>query len=265
MIATETEINFPNVVSRTEWLKARLELLEKEKTLTRSRDQINTARRELPMVRVDENYVFDSTDGPKSLSDLFEGRLQLVVYHFMWHWENGQALDDPCPGCSGWADEITRGHFNVLHSRNTTLALISRAPLATILAFKKRMGWTIPWYSSFGSSFNYDFHVSLDEAITPMTYNYRTPEEHERVGTSGYLEGQQPFDLPGISCFLRKGNEVFHTYSSYGRGTEAAGGGSYLLDLTALGRQEDWEEPQGRSVGKSLPPRPDLNPYPDQY
>jgi hypothetical protein len=101
MIATETETNFPNVVSRTEWLKARLELLEKEKTLTRTRDQINTARRELPMVRVDENYVFDSTDGPKSLSDLFEGRLQLVVYHFMWHWENGQALDDPCPGLLG--------------------------------------------------------------------------------------------------------------------------------------------------------------------
>ena len=98
-----------------------------------------------------------------------------------------------------------------------------------------------------------------------MTYNYRTPEEHERVGTSGYLEGQQPFDLPGISCFLRKGNEVFHTYSSYGRGTKAAGGGSYLLDLTDLGRQEDWEEPQGRWVGKSLPRRPDLDPYPDQY
>ena len=214
---------------------------------------------------ISENYVFESPDGSKSLLELFEGRLQLVVYHFMWHWKNGQALDDPCPGCAGWADEKTHGHFNVLHSRNTTLALISRAPLATILAFKKRMGWTIPWYSSFGSSFNYDFHVTIDSSVAPVTYNYRTPEEHEKAGSAYYLEGKQPFDLPGISCFLRRGSEVFHTYSSYGRGTEAAGGPSYLLDLTALGRQEDWEEPQGRAVGKALPPRPDLNPYPDEY
>ena len=109
-------------------LKARLEFYSERENLTRTRDQINTARRELPMVRIDENYILNSSDGPKSLSDLFEGRLQLVVSHFMWHWENGQALDNPVPGCSGWADQITRGHFNVLHSRNTTLALISRAP-----------------------------------------------------------------------------------------------------------------------------------------
>src|SRR6516162_6347195 len=100
--------------------------------------------------------------GPKSLPDLFAGRLQLIVYHFMWHWEKGQPLDNPCPGCAGWADQIASGHFNSLHSRNTTLVLVSRAPLAKILPFKKRMGWTISWYSSCGNSFNYDFHVTLD-------------------------------------------------------------------------------------------------------
>jgi predicted dithiol-disulfide oxidoreductase (DUF899 family) len=262
---TPSEISYPPVASRAEWDKARIDLLEKEKRLTRTRDQINIARRKLPMVRVDEEYVFDGPDGPASLLDLFAGRLQLLVYHFMWHWEKGQPLDNPCPGCSGWADEIARGHFNSLHSRNTTLALISRAPLSKILPFKKRMGWTIPWFSSYRSSFNYDFHVSLDASITPVIYNYRTPEEHEKSGTSYYLEGEQPFDLPGISCFLRKGEEVYHSYSTYGRGCESTGGSYYLLDLTALGRQEDWEEPKGRAAGEALPPRPDLSPYPDEY
>ena len=157
---TTTDINYPQVVAREEWLNARLDLLEREKEVTRVRDRINTVRRELPMVRIEEKYVFDSPDGPKSLLDLFAGRLQLIVYHFMWHWEKGQPLDNPCPGCAGWADQIARGHFNSLHSRNTTLVLVSRAPLAKILPFKKRMGWTIPWYSSFGNSFNYDFHVT---------------------------------------------------------------------------------------------------------
>lgn len=262
---TTIDLHYPQIVSPAEWLRARLELLEQEKELTRTRDRINTARRELPMVRIEEKYIFDSTDGPKSLLDLFSGRLQLVVYHFMWHWEKAQPLDLPCPGCAGWADQIARGHFNSLHSRNTTLALISRAPLAKILAFKKRMDWTIPWYSSFANSFNYDFHVTIDSSVAPVIYNYRTPGEHEDSGTSYYLQGEQPFDLPGMSCFLRKGDEVYHTYSTYGRGCETAGGAYYLLDLTTLGRQEDWEEPKGRSAGKSLPPRPDLNPYPDEY
>lgn len=262
---SDTDISYPAVVSRAEWLKARLDLLQREKELTYSRDRLNTARRELPMVPITEKYVFDSPDGSKSLLDLFDGRLQLVVYHFMWHWDKGLPKDTPCPGCSGWADEMARGHFNVLHSRTTTLALISRAPLAKILPFKKRMGWTIPWYSSYGNSFNYDFQVSHDAAVTPLMYNYRTPEEHEKAGTAGYLEGEQPFDLPGLTCFLRKGDEVYHTYSTYGRGCEMAGGPSYLLDLTALGRQEDWEEPKGRAAGGGLPPRPDLSPYPDEY
>jgi predicted dithiol-disulfide oxidoreductase (DUF899 family) len=259
-----SDLSYPQVVSREEWLRARAILLDQEKELTRTRDRLNTARRELPMVHIKKNYIFDSPDGPKSLLDLFAGRLQLIVYHFMWRWEKGEPLDNPCPGCSGWADEITRGHFNRLHSRNTTLALVSRAPLAKILPFKKRMGWTIPWYSSFGNSFNYDFHVTIDGSVAPVIYNYRTPAEHEAAGSSGYLEGEQPFDLPGLSCFLRKGNDVYHTYSTYGRGTETTGGDYYFLDLTALGRQEDWEKPDGRSADKNLP-RPDLNPYPDEY
>jgi predicted dithiol-disulfide oxidoreductase (DUF899 family) len=262
---TTTEIAYPTVASRAEWTRARLELLEREKELTQCRDRINTSRRQLPMIHIEKKYAFDSPDGPKSLLDLFAGRLQLIAYHFMWHWKEGQPLDNPCPGCAGWADEIARGHLNTLHSRDTTLVLVSRAPLRKILSFKNRMGWTIPWYSSFENSFNYDFHVTIDGSVTPVTYNYRTPEEHKNAGTSYYLEGEQPFDLPGISCFLRRGEEVYHTYSTFGRGCETVGGSYYLLDLTALGRQEDWEEPTGRSAGQALPPRPDLNPYPDEY
>src|ERR1700742_5249793 len=112
-------ISYPEVVSRAEWLQARLDLLNQEKELTRARDRLNTARRELPMVPITEKYIFESADGDKSLLDLFAGRLQLIVYHFMWRWEQGQPLDNPCPGCSGWADEIARGHLNRLHSRNT--------------------------------------------------------------------------------------------------------------------------------------------------
>lgn len=263
---TTSPLIYPPVVSRDEWRKARLVLLEREKAHTRERDRINTARRELPMVRVAPGYVFDSPDGPRSLLELFAGRQQLMVYHFMWSWEKGRPLDEPCRGCAGWADQLSRGIFNGLHSRNTTLALVSRAPLEKILPFKQRMGWTVPWYSSGRTSFNHDFHVTIDASVAPVVYNYRTPEEHEKAGSAYYLANpDQPFDLPGISCFLRRGDEIFHTYSTYGRGGEATGGSYFFLDLTALGRQEDWEEPKGRSAGKGLPPRPDLNPFPDEY
>lgn len=262
---SQPDLIYPPIVSRTAWLEARLALLEQEKAHTRERDRINTARRELPMVRVDANYVFEGPDGSRSLGELFAGRRQLIVYHFMWHWEKGRPLEEPCRGCAGWADQLSRGIFNGLHSRNTTLALISRAPLATILPFKERMGWTVPWYSSFGNSFNHDFHVTMDASVAPLVYNYRTPEEHEKAGTAYYLQSEQPFDLPGMSCFIRRDDEIFHTYSTYGRGGETTGGSYYFLDLTALGRQEDWEEPKGRSAGKGLPPRPDLNPFPDEY
>lgn len=260
-----TDINYPRTVSRQEWLAARLALLEREKAHIRERDRINTARRELPMVRIEKPYVFDGADGPRSFPELFDGRRQLIIYHFMWRWEKGEPLDEPCHGCAGWADELARGHFNALNSRNTTLVLVSRAPLGRLLAFKKRMGWTVPWYSSAGNSFNFDFQVSFDRTRAPWVYNYRTAEEHAKAGTSYYIQEDEPYDLSGASCFLRKDDEVFHTYSTFGRGTEAMGGAYAFLDLTALGRQEDWEEPKGRSAGKGLPPRPDLNPLPDEY
>ncbi|MGA7883917.1 MAG: DUF899 domain-containing protein [Terrimicrobiaceae bacterium] len=222
-------------------------------------------RRRLPMVRIEKDYVFEGPDGKASLLDLFEDRLQLIIYHFMWLWDAGEPLDKGCSSCSAWADHIARGHLTHLHARSTSLALVSRAPLAKIAPFKARMGWAVPWYSSFGSDFNYDFHVTLDESVAPLEYNYRTETEHEKAGTSYYLEGEQPFDLPGLSCFLRDGDKVFHTYSTYGRGGETVGGAYYFLDLTALGRQEDWEEPKGRATALGAEAGSDKILYPDEY
>ena len=266
-MTTSTDIlNHPRVTSRAEWLQARLALLEREKAHTRERDAINRARRELPMVRVGQDYVFTGSDGPVPFRDLFAGRRQLIVYHFMWHWEKGRPLDEPCRGCAGWVDQLSRGIMNGLQSRHTTLAIVTRAPQEKIRPFWRRMGWTVPVYSSAGTTFNHDFGVTIDASVAPVVYNYRTPEEHAQAGTSYYLMNpDQPFDLPGISCFLRQDDDVYHTYSTYGRGGETTGGSYYFLDLTALGRQEDWEEPKGRAAGKGLPPRPDLNPFPDEY
>jgi predicted dithiol-disulfide oxidoreductase (DUF899 family) len=258
------DITYPRAVSRAEWLKARLELLAQEKELTHARDRLNAARRELPMVRIEQDYVFDSPTGQVRLVDLFDGRHQLIVYHFMWRWENGQPLDEPCKGCSGFADQIARGHLTTLRARHTTLVLTSRAPQAKIMPFKHRMGWNIPWYSSAGTTFNRDFGVTFDPAQPPMVYNYRTKEEHDAAGTSYYFENTEPFDLHGLSCFLRKGDEVYHTYSSYGRGVEDVIGPIRLLDQTALGRQEEWEQPKGRASGLLVPPGPPAR-YPDQY
>lgn len=258
-------INYPRVVSREEWLQARIALLAQEKEHTKAGDRLNTARRELPMVRVDEDYTFDGPAGRVRLLDVFEGRPQLIVYHFMWRWENGEPLDEGCRGCSGWADEIARGHLTHLKQHNTTLALISRAPYAKLAPFKQRMGWTLPWYSSFGSTFSFDYHASFDESVRPIVYNYRTPAEHAQAGTGYYFEErQQPYDLHAISCFLRRGDDVFHTYSNYGRGSEMAGGSAHLCDLTALGRQEAWEEPKNRARIEGVPQRPDAIPYPDE-
>ncbi|MGH3620672.1 MAG: DUF899 family protein [Sciscionella sp.] len=137
------------------------------------------------------------------------------------------------------------------YTRDTSLVEVSRAPLAKIEVYKARKGWTFPWYSSYGSDFNYDFHVTLDDSVTPVEYNYRTKAEHEQAGTSSYVEGEQPMEAPGSSYFLRDGDRVFHTYSTYARGAEMTGGSYYFLDLTTLGRQEDWEEPKGRASGGS--------------
>ncbi|MBA2625191.1 MAG: DUF899 domain-containing protein [Acidimicrobiia bacterium] len=233
----------PQVVSRDEWVAARKELLVEEKALTRARDALSTKRRELPMVEVEKVYAFEDPEGMVSLLDLFDGRRQLIVSHFMFD----PSWDDGCPSCTAGADESSAGLLEHLHVRDTTLVYVSRAPLAKIEDYKARKGWTFPWYSSFGSDFNYDFHVTLDESVTPLEYNYRTRVEHEEAGTAYYLEGDQPMEEPGLSCFLRDGDRVFHTYSMYARGAESLGGSYYFLDLTALGRQEEWEEPKGRT------------------
>lgn len=263
-MTTTVDIQYPRAVSRAEWLTARLALLEREKALTRERDRLNAARRELPMVRIDQDYVFTGPDGKVRLPDLFAGRRQLIVYHFMWRWENGQPLDEPCKGCSGFADQIARGHLTTLRDRHTEFVLISRAPLEKIAAFKRRMGWNIPWFSSAGTTFNHDFGVTIDSSVTPPAYNYKTKAEHAAAGTDYYFDSAEPFDLHGLSCFLRRDDEVFHTYSSYGRGVEDVLGPARLLDQTALGRQEEWEEPKGRAAGLlvSLGPPPR---YPDEY
>ncbi|HZD13567.1 MAG TPA: DUF899 domain-containing protein, partial [Pseudonocardiaceae bacterium] len=237
-------MSLPRVVSRDEWLVARKELLAQEKAMTRARDALNTKRRELPMVRIEKDYLFEGPDGKASLLDLFDARRQLIVSHFMF----SPDWDDGCSSCSAGADENSDGLLAHLHSRDTTLVYVSRAPLAKIEAYKARKGWTFPWYSSYRSDFNYDFHVTLDESVAPIEYNYRTKAEHEQAGTSYYIESEQPIEGPGMSCFLRDGDDVFHTYSLYARGAEMLGGSYYFLDLTALGRQEEWEEPKGRAI-----------------
>ena len=218
-------MNYPAIVSRGEWLTARAELLTKEKEATRARDRLNAERRRLPMVKIDKQYLFEGPNGQVSLLDLFEGRRQLVVNHFMFDpdWEEG------CPGCSFLADNI--GHLAHFHARDTTLVQVSRAPLAKIEPFKARMGWTIPWFSSYGSDFNYDFQATKETG-----------------------------EVPGTSVFLRLDESLFHTYSTFNRGHDILLGTYNYLDLTPLGRQESWEEPAGRST-----PEDDWLRYHDQY
>jgi predicted dithiol-disulfide oxidoreductase (DUF899 family) len=230
------------IVSREEWLVARKALLAREKELTRERDALNADRRRLPMVKIDKDYLFEGPDGMATLSDLFDGRRQLIVQHFMF----GADWDEGCPSCSAAVDEISGGLLAHLHARDTSFVVVARAPLNKITAYKTSKGWTFPWYSSYGSDFNYDFHVTFDEAVTPLEYNYRSKAEVEQAGSTWLFEGTE---APGYSFFLRDGGQdVFHTYSTYARGAEMLGGSYYFLDLTALGRQEDWEEPKGRAT-----------------
>jgi predicted dithiol-disulfide oxidoreductase (DUF899 family) len=235
-------MSLPRIAPRDEWLAARKELLGKEKRLTRERDALNVERRNLPMVRIEKDYVFQGPDGEASLLDLFEGHSQLIIGHFMFN----PAWEDGCPSCTAGAAEVADGLIEHLHARDTSFAYVSRAPIEKIERYKAKMGWTFPWYSSYGGDFNYDFKVTVDESVAPAEYNYKSKAEHEAAGTGYYFEGEQPIEEPGLSCFLRVGDEVFHTYSTFGRGAEMLGGSYYWLDLTALGRQEDWEEPKGR-------------------
>ena len=236
-------MSLPQVATRAEWLVARKELLANEKELTRHRDALNVERRNLPMVEVEKDYRLDGPNGTVSLIDLFEGRAQLIVYHFMFHpeWEEG------CSSCTAGTDEISAGFLEHLHTRDTTFAIVSRAPLSKLQRWKAERGWDLPWYSSDGSDFNYDFGVTIDASRGFDTYNYRTLDEFAAMGQESMKTAEQPYDMPGQSCFLQEKGRVYHTYSQYARGLESTGGSYYFLDLTALGRQEDWEEPKDRS------------------
>lgn len=211
------------VVSRQEWIAARKELLAKEKELTRLRDALAQQRRELPWVKVTKQYVFAGPDGPQSLSELFAGRRQLIVYHFMY----GPDWDEGCPSCSFWADNFEGIPIHLAH-RDATLVAISRAPYEKIAAYRRRMGWTFPWYSSYGSDFNFDFQVSY------------TPEQVESGNAEhNYRRTKVLAELPGISVFYRdEAGEVYHTYSTYERGLDMLNGAYHYMDLLPKGRDE---------------------------
>jgi predicted dithiol-disulfide oxidoreductase (DUF899 family) len=212
------------VATRAEWLVARKALLAKEKEWTRLRDRLSAERRALPWVKVDKAYVFDGPDGKVALADLFAGRSQLIVYHFMF----GPGWPEGCKSCSFLADHFDGGAAH-LANRDVTLAVVSRAPFAEIAAFKQRMGWKFPWVSSFGNEFNRDFHVSFTAAEVAkgkLDYNY------------GLNEFPSP-EAPGASVFYRGADgTIFHTYSSYARGLEPLIGAYSLLDLVPKGRDE---------------------------
>ncbi|GAA0959510.1 DUF899 domain-containing protein [Kribbella koreensis] len=224
-------MELPEIVSREEWLVARKRLLADEKEFTKRRDELNAKRRQLPMVEVAEDYVFEGPAGEVHLLDLFDGRQQLVVYHFMFppDWNAG------CPNCSWFVEDI--GALKGLYELNTSFVAVSRAPYEKLAAFKEEKGWTFPWYSSAGSRFNYDYHVTLDESVVPLSYNYRSKAEWDALPSGGLVQGEQPFDLHGMSCFLRVDDDVHHTYSTYGRGCDSMGFTTNVIDLTALGRQ----------------------------
>jgi predicted dithiol-disulfide oxidoreductase (DUF899 family) len=204
-------MKLPPAVSPGEWQAAHEALLAKEKEATRARDALAAERRRSPMVRIDKDYVFEGPDGEASLLDLFEGRRQLIVYHFMFHEGAPGWPDAGCDGCSMFVDNV--GHLAHLHERDTSFALVSRAAVSKIEPYRQRMGWTIPWYSLAGNDFNDDLGV-----------------------TDGF----------GLSVLIRDGNEIFRSYFTTGRGVEALGSVWTFLDLTPLGRQETWEDsPEG--------------------
>jgi predicted dithiol-disulfide oxidoreductase (DUF899 family) len=204
---TTQDLAHPPIATRDEWLAARKTLLAHEKEVTKHYDRVSAERRRLPMVKLEKTYTFDGSEGKRSLYDLFNGYRQLIVYHFMFDpaWENG------CDGCTGYVNELA--DLSMLPARDTQFVLISRAPLEKLQAYKKLKGWDRPWYSSFGSDFNYDFQVTTDKG-----------ETH------------------GLSVFFRIDDDVFHTYSTYNRGTESLTDSYRLLDMTPYGRQEDWED-----------------------
>jgi predicted dithiol-disulfide oxidoreductase (DUF899 family) len=210
----------PEVVSADRWEAALATIRAKEKAHMRAGDALSAERRRLPMVAIDKEYAFDGPDGEASLLEMFEGRPQLIVYHFMY----GPSADHGCNGCAMFVDNL--GHLAHLHARDTSFALISRAPLAKLEAFKGRMGWDVPWYSSFESDFNFDFGRGLEEP---------DPER--------YQDGE----MFGLSVFIHDRGGIYRTYFTDWRGVEPLSSNWALLDVTPLGRQEEWEDtPAGR-------------------
>lgn len=231
------KIAHPRIASRTAWLAERKQHLRREKKVTHAYDRLAAARRRLPMVKLEKDYVFQGPGGKKNLAALFGGKRQLIVYHFMFDpaWTKG------CPGCTGFVDAL--GDLSLLDERDTAFVLISRATLAKLQAYKKKRGWDRKWFSSFGSDFNYDFHVTLDESVQPIEYNYRTQKEWIVRGSHAAAAAGESH---GLSVFFRLEDDVYHTYSSYGRGVECLTDAYSLLDVTPYGRQEDWEDsPRG--------------------
>jgi predicted dithiol-disulfide oxidoreductase (DUF899 family) len=219
--SSEAKLQTP-VVSEPEWRKAIERIHAKEKEATRASDALAAERRRLPRVRIEKDYVFEGTEGKRRLLDLFDGRRQLVVYHFMYAPDVNGWPDAGCPGCSMLTDQI--GHLAHLHARDTSLVLVSRGPLANLLRYQRRMGWNVPWYSSAGSDFNVDMGATTDHGETHL-----------------------------LSVFVREGGEVFRTYFTGARGVEALGSVWTFLDLTPFGRRESWED--------SPPGYPQTEPY----
>ena len=235
---------YPDVATRADWLAARKKLLDRERDVTHLRDAVNAERRRLPMVKVEKDYVFEGHDGEVRLLDIFEGRHQLYIHHFMWI----DALDAGCPSCTAAAEmTFTEQDRALLTAKDVTFACVSRAPYASIAHYRNKHGWTFPWYSSRDSDFTYDYHVTLDPHRAPIEYNYKTLDE---LHTDGWTDDDLRGDWPGASVFLRRGDDVFHTYSAYARGLDHSAVGYPFLDLTPYGRQEPWEDspvgwPQG--------------------
>ncbi len=226
-------MSLPRVVSSAEWVAERKQLQAAEEEAVRTLEQIASRRRDLPAVKVEKDYVFDGPAGKSSLLDLFEGRTQLIMQHFMFD----PAWDEGCPVCSYQADNV--GDLAHLHAHNTTYAAVSRAPISKIEPFRQRMGWTFPWYSSQGSDFNYDFHVTHDESVAPIEYNFRTAQELVEMGQPW---AARPGEQGAVSVFFRDGDTVLHTWSGYGPVTNLLSVTDMLLDLTPLGRQDETVE-----------------------
>lgn len=219
----------PKAGTREQWRAARKELLKKEKALTRERDAVSAMRRSLPMVKVEKEYVFEGPEGSKSLSELFNGHGQLIIYHFMFdpQWNEG------CKSCSFVSDSYG-GTLPHLAAKDIAFAAISRAPMEKLVAYKKRMGWRFPWYSSFGNDFNYDYHVTLDPQRGSTEYNFEPVEELIARDVLGDDSGE----MPGISVFYRNADGIYHTYSAYARGLDQLIESYTLIDLTPRGRDE---------------------------